>query len=335
MAREQIRLKLQNGKYIYGNCWKVENDKTSKANVVIAHGMCEYSARYDEFATYLNSQGYDVFAVDQPGHGLNVTAVENPELGLGVWPNSGFKLAIDYLYTLITQVRLTTKPIILFGHSMGSFISQRYYQRYSNTIDGLVLCGSSSNQPSFVIGRALSKIIKTFKNKKTLEQPCHFFFNLQIKSFNSRIKQYPDGYKTNSRFLSWNEENVKKYDLDPMCGFVPSFNFYFNLFGGFKPTFQKKRLKAIENKFPILLVSGKDDPLGGYGKYVKKLQKFYTKGKIPCEAKLYEHARHELLNEDIKKEVFTDIGNYMDLRVKEVLEIKAKKVKKNTDNLFN
>lgn len=75
MSHSQISLKTSWGDTIYGNAWTIE---TPIANIVIAHGMGEYSYRYNEFANYLNSLGYNVYAVDQPGHGLNVTVPETP-----------------------------------------------------------------------------------------------------------------------------------------------------------------------------------------------------------------------------------------------------------------
>lgn len=323
---EVIKLKTQDGKYIYGNAWKVEGQE-SKANIVISHGMCEYSARYDEFAKFLNSQGYDVYAVDQPGHGLNVTAVENPDLGLGVWPSSGFKLAIEYLNTLITQVNLTMKPVILIGHSMGSIISQRYFQRFSQSIDGLVLVGSTANQSSFVFARFISKIMNKFMKRANKVKPCKFFCNAQLRAFNRGVKPFEDGYKSPNRFVSFNEENVKAYDTDPLCGFVPSFNFYYNLFGGMKPTWQVKRVSQIEKKFPILLCSGKNDTFSKNGKKVVKLQKFYEKGGVTAEMHLYDNARHEVLNEseEVKALIYNDIVNYCNLRVEETLKLKEEK----------
>lgn len=167
MAHTQIEIKTSWGETIYGNAWTVdEKNTTPVANVIIAHGMAEHSFRYDELARYLNSAGYNVYAVDQPGHGLNVSATDKPRLGLGVWPASGFKLAINYLHELIIHVRLNMLPTILLGHSMGSFVSQRYYQRFSDTLDGLILSGSSANNSTFVLGRTVSKIMNKFMSDR-------------------------------------------------------------------------------------------------------------------------------------------------------------------------
>lgn len=319
MAHSEIKLKTTSGSIIYGNAWVVDEDSGVKplANVVIAHGMAEYSFRYDKFARYLNSLGYNVYAVDQPGHGLNVTASEKPSLGLGVWPESGFKLAIDYLHELVINVRLNMLPTILFGHSMGSFVSQRYYQRFSDTLDGLILCGSSANSLTFVASRRLAIIMNKFMSKRKKIEPSFFFANMQTRAFNLGIKQFEDGYKSKNRWLSVNEENVQSFDKDPLCGFICSFNFYYNLFCGLKPTFQLKRVKEITNSVPILLIAGDKDPVGSKGKGVKKLERFYRKGGQRVQCILYPNLRHEILNEKNPEKIYADVATHIEKCIKE------------------
>lgn len=327
MAHTQIEIKTSWGETIYGNAWTVDEEKntTPVANVIIAHGMAEHSFRYDELARYLNSAGYNVYAVDQPGHGLNVSATDKPRLGLGVWPASGFKLAINYLHELIIHVRLNMLPTILLGHSMGSFVSQRYYQRFSDTLDGLILSGSSANNSTFVLGRTVSKIMNKFMSDRKKSAPSKFFKNNQLRKFNRKFKAFKDGYKSPNRWISANEENVQRFDKDPFCGFTCSFSFYFNLFNGLKPTFQLSRVKAINNPVPILLIAGKDDPVGNFGKGVIKLQKFYKKGEQKVETKLYEGMRHEIINEvNAQTTVFVDIKNHVEKCVELYKEKKSK-----------
>lgn len=319
MSHSQISLKMASGETIYGNRWTLDDDEKVIANVVLVHGMAEHSMRYDEFAKYLNSIGINVYAVDQPGHGLNVTVPETPEYGLGVWPDNGFKLATSYIYELVSQVRLSMKPTILVGHSLGSFVSQRYYQRFNATIDGLVLCGSNANCFTFNASRRVAKIMKVFIKKDHRERPSKFFDRMQTLAYN-KAPQFPDHYKTNNRWLSANEENVKAYDNDPLCGFTCSFNFYFNLFNGLKPTFQKNRVKEILHPVKILLVAGTKDPVGRNGKGVKKLEKFYKSAGQDVRTILYEGMRHEILNETEKQKVYEDIGAF----IKEAVEATVK-----------
>lgn len=315
MAHSEIKIETSWGETIYGNAWVVDEKNSPIANIVIAHGMGEYSFRYDPFARFLNTLGYNVYAVDQPGHGLNVTATKTPKYGLGVWPNNGFKTAINYLHELIVNVRLNMLPTILLGHSMGSFVSQRYYQRFPGTLDGLVLSGSSANNFSFVMGRAVSRIMNRFSNDQKRKAPSNFFKKQQTRKFNRGFKAFPDGYHSENRWLSANEANVQAFDKDPLCGFVCSFNFYFNLFGGLKPTFQIKRVKEIKHPVPILLVSGAEDPVGSKGKGVRKLEKFYRDGGQTVYCKLYPGMRHEILNEVECQTVYNDIADHIALCV--------------------
>ena len=59
---------------------------------------------------------------------------------------------------------------------------------------------------------------------------------------------------------------------------------------------------------PVLLLSGTDDPVGGFGKMVEKAFASYRKaGLNEVRMKLYEGMRHEILNELGKEEVYEDI----------------------------
>ena len=131
------------------------------------------------------------------------------------------------------------------------------------------------------------------------------------------IKQFEDGYKSKNRWLSVNEENVQSFDKDPLCGFICSFNFYYNLFCGLKPTFQLKRVKEITNPVPILLIAGDKDPVGSKGKGVKKLERFYRKGGQRVQCILYPNLRHEILNEKNPEKIYADVATHIEKCIKE------------------
>ena len=143
--------------------------------------------------------------------------------------------------------------------------------------------------------------------------------NVQIKQQVTYlgIKQFEDGYKSKNRWLSVNEENVQSFDKDPLCGFICSFNFYYNLFCGLKPTFQLKRVKEITNPVPILLIAGDKDPVGSKGKGVKKLERFYRKGGQRVQCILYPNLRHEILNEKNPEKIYADVATHIEKCIKE------------------
>ena len=72
-----------------------------------------------------------------------------------------------------------------------------------------------------------------------------------------------------------------------------------------------KNLGNINKNMPILILSGDDDPVGNYGKLVVKLYNTYKKQGLNVQYKLYNGARHEILNETNKQEVYQDIIDFL------------------------
>ena len=98
-----------------------------------------------------------------------------------------------------------------------------------------------------------------------------------------------------------------------MCGFVFTTNGFltlFNLIGGAQ---DKSKLKNIPKKLPVLFVAGKDDPVGNYGKGVQQTYDTYKDlGIENLEIKLYEHLRHEVLNEKESGVVMEDVYQWIE-----------------------
>ena len=83
-----------------------------------------------------------------------------------------------------------------------------------------------------------------------------------------------------------------------------------------KTIHKSKNIKKIPTELPILIATGKDDPVGSYGKTVEKLFNIYKSNGIKdVELKLYESDRHELLNETDSEQVINDIIDWINKRV--------------------
>ena len=115
----------------------------------------------------------------------------------------------------------------------------------------------------------------------------------------------------NGSWLNTDDSEVKKYEQDPYCGTPFSAKFYNDFFTGLLNSYNKHKLQEINHHKPIMLISGKDDPVGGMGKDVVKLFKLYHEDDLDVTMKLYEGARHEILNEPIKETVYKDILNFI------------------------
>lgn len=292
---EKITLQSRTNNTLNGYLWR--SDKP-KANVVIAHGMVEHSLRYDEFNLFLNRNGYNVYMFDHIGHGANMY------LGKGVWPKDGFNACVDNIDSVIKLAKENSLPTILIGHSMGSFMVQSYIQRYKDdSIRKVVLIGSSGPETLYKLGAFVAKVIGVFGNKT---KPSKFMNTMSFASYNNKTEK-----RTAFDWLSSDETQVDKYVNDENCGYIPSLQFFICFTSALANLHKKDGLAKISQDVPILIIAGKDDPVGNYGKSLEKLKKLYDSYDIENELILYENMRHEILNEKDNVKVYNDILDFI------------------------
>lgn len=295
----------------FGLLWKCDKEK-ALANVIIMTGMEETSARYDEFAKYLNNEGFDVYCIDSFGQGENVLPDQS---NLGVWPESGFRKQVQVVDALSNKLRITCLPTFIFSHSMGSFLAQDYIQRYTHHVSKVVLCGSSGKNPATGVGYTLARMIV---NKKNKYEKAKLLNKLMFGNFNKGIKNPRTPYD----WLSFNEENVDRYIADPLCGFGPNNSFCLEFLKGLNRLYKRKFLEKIRKDLDLFIICGEGDPVSLYGKGVVKLDKMYKKIKLKnVSTKIYPNMRHEILQENNREEVFKDIAEFFkkDLEKKNVV----------------
>ncbi|HBF4426848.1 TPA: lysophospholipase [Clostridioides difficile] len=300
MKCTNFTFKGEEGLDIYTYKWEDENIKKPKAVIQIAHGMAETAQRYETFAKVLTKNGYIVYINEHRGHGKTAKIIEN----VGhLAEKEGFRCLVEDMYTLTNIIKKENEdlPIYLFGHSMGSFASQRYIMDYSNNLSGLILCGSNGKQgiilnlAHLIINHEIKKYGRRFKSNKI----NNLIFGGEIIRRNE---------KTKFDWLSRDKEQVEKYINDPFCGVVCSCGFFYDLVQGLKEIEDKENLKKVPLDIPIYIISGDKDTIGKNGKGVLRLRDRYIKlGVKDVTCKLYKDGRHELLNEINREEVFEDI----------------------------
>ncbi len=255
--------------------------------IQIVHGMAEHALRYDNFAKFLNQNGYVVVADDHRGHG------ETDKDSLGYSKGDMFSLILSDEEEITRYVKEKYNlPIILFGHSFGSFIAQAYIEKYSQNISGAIIGGSNYMKNLLLTcGRIISKIGYAIKGEKAPAKLLH--------------KITFDGYekKLGGSFISSIPEENERYDSDKYCGFVCSYNFYKSMFLNTKKLYNKKVLSTV--KIPVLLIAGCNDPVGDFAVGVSKLEDRYLSSGINVKTYLAEGVRHEYLN-DINADVAMD-----------------------------
>ncbi|GIM28809.1 alpha/beta hydrolase [Clostridium polyendosporum] len=286
--------------------WEPDSSKKIKGIVQISHGMTEKAIRFSNFAEKLAGEGYIVYANDHRGHGL--TAASKEDLGY-IEDDDGFNCMIRDMHELTEIIKHQHEgmPIILFGHSMGAFLSQGYAQVCGDDIDALVLSGTTGNPPILTrLGILVAKyevISKGRRNRSKLIK------KLSFESYNNKFKPT----RTSADWLSTVREEVDKFIEDDYCGFTCTSSFYYDFLRGLINIYKKKNLEKLPKEMPVLVFGGDRDAFGGFGKGIKDLYKiFKTYGLIDVQFKLYKNGRHEMLHEYNKDEVIDDILSWLD-----------------------
>ncbi|WP_026463047.1 alpha/beta fold hydrolase [Adhaeribacter aquaticus] len=276
-----------------------------KACVLILHGMKEHSGRYADFAHYLTVQGFAVLTYDHLGHGL--TAKQADDLGFfhlqdptALLVTNARQIA-DYLQNLYPQV-----PLFLLGHSMGSFVARCLLQQAGSGFAGAVLVGTGGYMDSAKVWQ----ILFGFLNKIAPKQKS-WLMNKGFRWINNlRFRNEKPNDGTN--WLSVNKENRTNFLQDPLCGKDFTNNGFYTLLSLVVQATEKGWAKAIPKKLPLLFVSGEDDPIGNFGKGVREtVEALRQEGFENIVMKLYPGMRHEILNEEIKLQVYQDIERWL------------------------
>ncbi len=274
-----------------------------RAVIHIVHGMAEHALRYSEFAEEAAEKCFAVYASDNRGHGKTA---ENGIRGF-LAEKDGFFRVVEDQKEINSEIKKNHPniPVVILGHSFGSFITQRYIEKYSDSISACILSGSSGPKLGLGVGLRLTNLITLVTGRKKLSM---ILTSLSFGAFNEGV----ENPKTPFDWLSRDENEVQKYIDDELCGFVCTAGFFQDMLQGLKITHRRAEMAKISRKLPILIASGDKDPVSNYGKSVKDLYRIYKENGIETvELKLYEGARHEILNEINKEEVKSDIFNFL------------------------
>lgn len=298
-------LSTPDGHAIALRIWPTTEGQVVKAVIHILHGMSEHSARYAYLAQALNAAGFIVVAHDHRGHGLSVTGSET--LGYFADYNGWEKVIAD-----VKQVNQHIKqkfphlPIVLLGHSMGSFIAQYYAITQPNSIAGLILSGSAI-VPAY-LRQALAWIgqLEKFYRGKRIANQC--IYALTIKKYNRAFK--PN--RTESDWLSRDPKQVDLFTNDPLCGSIPSSQLWLDVASGIQQLYTLAFHAQLPKDIPYYLIAGSKDAMGNFGKDFKKLSVRIKKiGVKNITTRIYPEARHELFNEINRDEVIHDLINWL------------------------
>lgn len=279
---------------------------TPRALIQIAHGAAEHATRYDDFARELTSHGYAVVASDHRGHGATARYTG----GLGVAGGDAWPAIVRDLHAVGERARteFSGVPLVLLGHSMGSQLARDYAQEYGSQLSGLILSGTFRSLPgceSESQVRALSEEIE----RNGREAPSDFVPKL-FGAFND-----PYEHRTGFEWLSRDPEQVDRYVDDPRCGFQFSAGLSLDWVLGSRKINDPAHFARIPRDLPVHIAVGDQDPCHtGMTLVYELLEDFRYLGTRDLTWRAYRDARHEILNETNRQEVYADLLEWLNQR---------------------
>ena len=269
--------------------------------LVISHGMSEHIGRYDRFARFCAGHGIAVYGANHRGHGQEAQQ-------LGHFADAdGWRKVVDDLVAVIEHVRQRGhQKVILFGHSMGSFVARQIAIDYGHLLTGLMLCGSGYKPPMLCrSARLLADSLILLRGKRHTSRLIEW---LSFVQFNRTVAKPQTPFDWTTR----DAEHIRRSMADPLTGFFCTAQFWHDLMGGLIFINSRTNVARMPKDLPVLIISGDHDPVGDMGKGVVALEQlFHRCGLRRVTMKLYPGARHELLNELNAQEVFEDCLGWM------------------------
>ncbi len=270
-------------------------DGPIRAIVQLSHGMCEHVGRYEEFARFLTERGILFCGHDHLGHGN--TGQTNGEMGFFA-EKGGYRYLVKDLYfcTRIIQAKYPNIPYFLMGHSMGSFIARAYLSKYAAHLTGCILSGTSGRNQLSSVAVAVADVIAKAKGEHFRSK---YLYQLALGAYNNGFEG-----KTNCEWLTRDKAIQEAYLLDEWCQFKFTAAAYRDVFTLVNMINRVEWYHSFPSKLPLYIMSGAQDPVGLKGVTIKQLYyELLMRGHRNVTMRLYEGARHELLNETNREEV--------------------------------
>ena len=289
------------------HCKKWIPEGEVKAVLQIAHGMSEYVDRYGDFARYMAENGVLTVGNDHLGHGDSVVSEE--EKGYFKQPD-GMECVLSDMDTLRknAECEYPGVPYFILGHSMGSFYTRVYISRRGEGLAGAVVMGTGRKSDSTL--KAGMALCRTIAAKKGWHYRSKFVHAMSMGANDKRFGKP----RTFFDWLNRDPEAVDRYIADEKCGFMFTLDGFYQMFRVMREMMKKT---TAENTpvMPVLFISGNDDPIGDFGKGVKKTFDEYLENGKKAEILLYDGVRHEVLNDPEHERFYADIKNWLERNI--------------------
>jgi alpha-beta hydrolase superfamily lysophospholipase len=269
-------------------------DGPARAAVVVVHGASEHSGRYDRVARVLTDEGYAVSALDLRGHGRTADSTGPGSIG-----PRGMDGVLDDIGELVARARADAgdRPVVLFGHSLGSLVVQAFVEERGGDLAGYVLSGTMGQMEG---AADMAAGIRQAVDAGMADEPLDM-----LGGFNAGFEPA----RTTYDWLSRDPDEVDAYVADPLCGgdLPLTYGFVAAMLDTIATVMEPPGIDRIPKHLPVLLLTGEEDPVSSSSVQVRALEKEMRDAGLDVTAKYYPGARHEVLNETNRDEVHADL----------------------------
>lgn len=261
---------------------------TPRGVVQLLHGVGEHAGRYGALIVALVNAGFHVYADDHRGHGRTGILQHGDPQRLGRLGKGGMRATEDAIWQLTGMIRAEHPdlPLVLLGHSWGSFLAQMLVNDHPDAWDAVILSGTALRMPG----------------------------SLNAAPLNARwAGPEASGYEWLSRDVAVGQQ----FGDDPLTTDEPLLKLFgaveaAKLYGRPRKNLRARRQDA---DLPLLLMVGRDDSVGGPRSVHRLAEEYRTRsGLEDITTLVYPDARHEIFNELQQDEVRADVLAWLDAR---------------------
>jgi alpha-beta hydrolase superfamily lysophospholipase len=278
--------RASDGRQLAGYRRAVPDGQSTAGIVVLVHGMGEHLRRYDHVADALTSAGFAVYGHDHRGHGASLTATDEPgHLGPNGWAG-----LVEDLNLVIDRGKSDHPglPVAIVSHSMGSFATQQLLLDHGTDVDAVALTGTAALD--------------------LLEPALDLSRDLDLSAFNAPFEPA----RTEYDWLSRDESIVDAYLADPLCGFGIDSASAKDMFAGARRLADPAEVARMPHYLPLYVAVGSKDPVNADLALLWPLvDRYRDAGLTDVTVRVYDDARHEILNETNRAEVIDDLLNWL------------------------
>lgn len=303
MKSTDFAFQTVDGATLHVSGWAVD---APKAIVQVLHGMAEYGSRYARLAQALADAGYTTYAHDHRGHGKSVAEGTPPG---HMADSDSWNRIVEDAHGVNREIakRHPGLPLIVLGHSMGSFVLQQLLFEHPNDMVAAALSASNGKPPAIT---GVAKLLARFERARAGKaKPSPILQRLTFGEYNKAFAPT----RTEFDWLSRDPEEVDKYIADPLLGFAVSTQTWLDMVSALGRIANPSHVAKVPKEMPLYLLAGDEDQVGDSGKGMKNLHDSYKRAAIfDVRLKLYPGGRHEMFNETNRQEVTDDFIKWCD-----------------------